>query len=259
MNAAPQTQGAGRKRFIAGNWKMNLDRKNGLALASTLRERCGSRTDLDVAVFPPFVYVPEVARALAGSSIRVGGQNCCDQASGAFTGEVSAGMLVDVGATMVILGHSERRHVYGETDELVHRKVRAALTAGLDVILCVGETLAERQAASTEKVISRQLKRGLEGVTAAEFARITIAYEPVWAIGTGQNATPEQASQAHGYLRGVLTSLYDDGVAARVRIQYGGSVKPANVQTLLSAPEVDGCLVGGASIQAESFLPLLIS
>jgi triosephosphate isomerase len=168
-------------------------------------------------------------------------------------------MLADVGATMVILGHSERRHVYGETDELVHRKVRAALTAGLDVILCVGETLAERQASATEKVISRQLQRGLEGVSAAEFSKITIAYEPVWAIGTGQNATPQQASQAHGYLRGVLTSLYDDRVAARVRIQYGGSVKPANVQTLLSAPEVDGCLVGGASIQAESFLPLLIS
>jgi triosephosphate isomerase len=247
-----------RKRFIAGNWKMNLDRKGAVELASTLRERCGSRTGLDVAVFPPFVYVQDVARALAGSAIRVGGQNCCDEPSGAFTGEVSAAMLADVGATMVILGHSERRHVYGESDELVRKKVRLALAAGLDVILCVGETLEQRRAASTEKVIGTQLKRGLEGVQPRELANITIAYEPVWAIGTGQNATPDQASQAHGYLRGLLTSLFDEGAASRVRIQYGGSVKPANVQAIVTAPEVDGCLVGGASIQADTFLPLLI-
>jgi triosephosphate isomerase len=247
-----------RKRFIAGNWKMNLDRKGAVELASTLRERCGSRTDLDVAVFPPFVYVPDVARALAGSAIRVGGQNCCDEPSGAFTGEVSAAMLADVGATMVILGHSERRHVYGETDELVQKKVRLALAAGLDVILCVGETLAERRASATEKVIGAQLKRGLDGLQTRELSKITIAYEPVWAIGTGQNATPEQASQAHGYLRGLLASLHDEGAASRVRIQYGGSVKPENVRAIVTAPEVDGCLVGGASIKAETFLPLLI-
>ena len=247
-----------RKRFIAGNWKMNLDRKSAVALASALREACGSRTDLDVAVFPPFVYLQDVARALAGSALRVGGQNCCDEPSGAFTGEVSAGMLADVGATMVILGHSERRHVYGETDELVRKKVRLALAAGLDLILCVGETLAERRASATEKVIGTQLKRGLDGVQSKELAKITIAYEPVWAIGTGQNATPEQASQAHGYLRGLLASLYDEGTASRVRIQYGGSVKPANVRAIVTAPEVDGCLVGGASIQADTFLPLLI-
>ena len=246
-----------RKRFIAGNWKMNLDRASASALVATLREHLASRSDVDVAVFPPFVYLQEVAQALAGSPIRVGGQNCCDQPVGAFTGEVSAKMLADVGATLVIVGHSERRHVYGESDELVHAKVHAALAAGLDVILCVGETLAERERAATEKVVGNQLRRGLEGVTARDLPRLTIAYEPVWAIGTGLNATPEQASQVHGYLRGVLTSLYDDRLAGGLRIQYGGSVKPSNVHALLSAPEVDGCLVGGASIQAESFLSLV--
>jgi len=246
-----------RKPYIAGNWKMNLSRESALALVGALREALGTRSDVDVAVFPPFVYLGEVARALAGSPIRVGGQNCCDQASGAFTGEVSAAMLGDVGATSVILGHSERRHVYGETDELVQRKVRRALDAGLDVILCVGETLAEREAGATESVIGRQLTRGLSPVSAAEVRRVTVAYEPVWAIGTGHNATPEQAGQAHAYLRGILSGLYRDGGAADVRIQYGGSVKPSNAGALLSVPEVDGCLVGGASIAADTFLPLL--
>jgi triosephosphate isomerase len=246
-----------RTPFVAGNWKMNLDRASALELVATLRERFGQRTDLDAAVFPPFVYLGEVVRALEGSPIRVGAQNCCDQTAGAFTGEVSAKMIADVGATLVILGHSERRHVYGESDELVQRKVQAALDADLDVVLCVGETLAERDAAATEAVIGRQLQAGLDGVTPAEMGRITVAYEPVWAIGTGRNATPEQASQAHGYLRGVLAGLYHDDLAASVRIQYGGSVKPSNVRSLLSAPDVDGCLVGGASIQADTFLPLL--
>ena len=246
-----------RTPFVAGNWKMNLRRESALALVGTLREALGARNDVDVAVFPPFVYLSEVARALAGSPIRVGGQNCCDQVEGAFTGEVSAKMLVDVGAELVILGHSERRHVYGETDDLVQKKVRTALDAGLEVILCVGETLAEREKNATEAVIGRQLTRGLTGVGARELARITLAYEPVWAIGTGHNATPEQASRAHAYLRGVLSSLYHEGGAEDVRIQYGGSVKPSNAQVLLSAPDVDGCLVGGASIAADTFLPLL--
>jgi triosephosphate isomerase (TIM) len=247
-----------RKPFVAGNWKMNLERSSALGLVATLRERFGQRSDLDCAVFPPFVYLAEVARALEGSPIRVGAQNCCDQASGAFTGEVAAKMIADVGGTLVIVGHSERRHVYGEGDELVNKKVHAALDEGLDVILCVGETLAEREAKATETVIGRQLQRGLADVSQGDMEKITIAYEPVWAIGTGRNATPEQASEAHGYLRGVLAGLYHDTVAASVRIQYGGSVKPSNVASILSAPEVDGCLVGGASIQADTFLPLLL-
>jgi triosephosphate isomerase len=246
-----------RKPFIAGNWKMNLERKSALGLAAAIRDRVPSREDVDVAVFPPFVYLDEVARALAGSPVRVGAQNCCDEASGAFTGEVSASMILDVGGDIVILGHSERRHIYGESDELVHRKVVAALDAGLDVILCVGETLEERRDQRTEKVVGAQLRAGLAEIDARSMARITIAYEPVWAIGTGHNATPAQAGEVHAYLRGVLAGLFAENVAESVRIQYGGSVKPNNVRELMAVQEVDGCLVGGASIQADTFLPLL--
>jgi len=246
-----------RTPYIAGNWKMNLERKSALGLVSALREHVGDRRDVDVAVFPPFVYLDEVARALGGSPIRVGAQNCCDETSGAFTGEVSAAMLLDVGAEIVILGHSERRHIYGESDELVNRKVHAALDAGLEVILCVGETLEERDGGRTEKVIGGQLTAGLAGLGARDMQRTTVAYEPVWAIGTGRNATPAQAGEAHAYLRGVLAGLFDESVAESVRIQYGGSVKPNNVRELMSVPEVDGCLVGGASIQADTFIPLI--
>ena len=248
-----------RKPYIAGNWKMNLERRSALGLVSALRERAGAREDLDVAVFPPFVYLGEVVQALSGSRIQVGAQNCCDQPSGAFTGEVSAAMLADIGVHSVILGHSERRHVYGESDALVNAKLLVALGAGLDVILCVGETLDERNQKLTEKVIGRQLTAGLKGVANRDLGRLTVAYEPVWAIGTGLNATPQQASSAHAYLRGVFAGLYQDAQAERLRIQYGGSVKPSNAREILSAPDVDGCLVGGASIQAESFLGILES
>jgi triosephosphate isomerase len=246
-----------RTPFLAGNWKMNLERKSALGLAIAIREHVGDRTDVEVGVFPPFVYVEEVARTLAGSRVHVGAQNCCDEPQGAFTGEVSAAQLVDVGATHVILGHSERRHVYGETDELVNRKVHAALDAGLAIILCVGETLEQRHAKATEQVIGAQLTLGLREVSARDLLRITIAYEPVWAIGTGQVATPRQAGEAHAYLRGVLGGLYTESLADQTRIQYGGSVKPANVKELMAVADVDGCLVGGASLAAESFLPLL--
>jgi triosephosphate isomerase (TIM) len=246
-----------RTPYIAGNWKMNLERKSALGLVSALRERVGQREEVDVAVFPPFVYLDEIARALGGSPIRVGAQNCCDEISGAFTGEVSAAMLLDVGAEIVILGHSERRHIYGESDELINRKVQAALDAGLDVILCVGETLEERDGGRTEKVVGAQLTKGIEGLAAGEMQRLTLAYEPVWAIGTGRNATPKQAGEAHAYLRGVLAGLFNEPVAESVRIQYGGSVKPNNVRELMSVPGVDGCLVGGASIQADTFIPLI--
>ena len=246
-----------RTPYIAGNWKMNLERKSALGLVSALRERVGVRREVDVAVFPPFVYLDEIARALGGSPVRVGAQNCCDETSGAFTGEVSAAMLLDVGAEIVILGHSERRHIYGESDELVNRKVLAALDAGLEVILCVGETLEERDAGRTEQVIGGQLTQGLAGLGARDMQRTTVAYEPVWAIGTGRNATAKQAGEAHAYLRGVLAGLFDESVAESVRIQYGGSVKPSNVRELMSVPDVDGCLVGGASLQADTFLPLI--
>lgn len=242
-----------RKPYMAGNWKMNLDRAGAVALARDLRERIGDRDDVEVAVAPPFVYIEAVVAALEGSSIRVGGQNACDQASGAFTGEVSAAMLRDVGCSFVVLGHSERRHVYGESDELVNAKLQRALAEGLEVVLCVGETLEERQAGQTEAVVRRHLAQGLGGVAAGDMGRVTIAYEPVWAIGTGHTATPRQAGEVHHYLRGLLSGLYDDRVSGSTRIQYGGSVKPDNVRELLAVEDVDGALVGGASLKADSF------
>lgn len=246
-----------RRPFLAGNWKMNLDRKRALSLAAGVRDHLAGREDREVAVFPPFVYLDEVARTLAGSNVRVGAQNCCDEASGAFTGEISADMLLDVGAELVILGHSERRHVYGETDELVNKKVLHALEVGLDVILCVGERLEEREAGQTEPVVRRQLSVGLRGVSPDDIARVTVAYEPVWAIGTGLNATPAQAGLVHSYLRGLLLGLFGEGVARATRIQYGGSVKADNVGALLAASDVDGALVGGASLELAKFLPIV--
>jgi triosephosphate isomerase len=246
-----------RKRTVAGNWKMNLDAKGARALAEGVRARVGTKRDVDVAVVPPFVYLAEVARALDGSPVRCGAQNVCDRASGAFTGEVCAAMLRDVGASFALVGHSERRHVYGESDELVNQKVQRLLESGLDVVLCVGETLEERRAKRTETVVARQLTRGLAGVAADALPRITVAYEPVWAIGTGQNATPEQASQVHQYLRGVFSGLYDEAASEALRIQYGGSVSPANAAAILNAPDVDGALVGGASLKLDTFLPII--
>ena len=246
-----------RTPYLAGNWKMNLERRSALDLVGALRESVGNRADVEVAVFPPFVYVDEVVRALAGSPIKVGAQNCCDEASGAFTGEVSAAMLKDVGADVVVLGHSERRHIYGEADELINKKVLHVLETGLEVVLCIGELLEEREADRTEEVVRTQLQRGLEGVSASAMQKVTLAYEPVWAIGTGVVATTEQAGEVHSYLRGLLRGLYADTVADSVRIQYGGSVKPDNIKELMAVPDVDGALVGGASLKPELFIPII--
>jgi triosephosphate isomerase len=246
-----------RKPFIAGNWKMNLDRKGAVALAGAIREKVAQRDDVEVAVCPPSVYLCDVVERLAGSPVKVGAQNCCDETSGAFTGEISAAMLVDAGCELVILGHSERRQLFGETDALVNAKVHTALDAGLDVIVCVGETLAEREEKRTEKVVGSQLVAALKDVDGRSMQHVTLAYEPVWAIGTGRNATPDQAGAVHAYLRGVLAGLYTDSIATGVRIQYGGSVNPANVRELMAVPDIDGCLVGGASLTPETFLPLI--
>ena len=236
---------------------MNLDRRGALDLAGALREAVGSRTDVDVAVFPPFVYIDEIARALASSPIRVGAQNCCDEEVGAFTGEISVAMLKDVGADTVVLGHSERRHIYGEADDLINRKVLRALDAELDVVLCIGELLEQRQAGQTESVVRAQLHGGLAGVSARQMQHVTLAYEPVWAIGTGVVASVEQAAEVHSYVRGLLSGLYSPGVASATRIQYGGSVKPDNVKALMAAPDVDGALVGGASLKPDLFIPII--
>jgi triosephosphate isomerase (TIM) len=249
-----------RRPLLAGNWKMNLDRKSAVELVRALKDakaRDGAAAERDIAVFPPFVYLDEVARAAAGSGIVVGAQDVCDERDGAFTGEVSAEMLLDVGATHVLVGHSERRHLYGESDELCNRKVLRALSAGLKVVLCVGEKLEERDGNRTEEVIARQTTRGLQEVAPDAMGSVTLAYEPVWAIGTGRNATPAQAGAAHSYLRGILRGLYDERIAQATRILYGGSVKADNASALMAAPDVDGALVGGASLKAETFLGIV--
>jgi len=246
-----------RTPYIAGNWKMNLDQASGLDLVQAIREHTFGKTNVDVAIFPPAVYLSAMQRACEGSSVIVGAQNLCEQDSGAFTGETSASMLRDLGVSSTLVGHSERRHVYGESDTLCGAKVRAALAAGLDVVLCIGETQAEREDKQTEPVCSRQLATGLEGVSTLDMSRITIAYEPVWAIGTGLTATPEMAGETHAYVRGVLGGLHSEATAQATRILYGGSVKPDNAADLLAVPDIDGALVGGASLKAELFLPII--
>ncbi|HJT76830.1 MAG TPA: triose-phosphate isomerase [Gemmataceae bacterium] len=246
-----------RKKFIAGNWKMCTTQESAWQLAKAVAEGVGADDRVAVAVCPPFPYLLPVHEALRGSRVELGGQNLYPEKEGAFTGEVSPTMLLDCGCRWVILGHSERRHILGEPDAFVNRKVKAALAAGLRVILCVGETLAEREANRTEAVLQTQLDGSLAGVRAEDLANLVIAYEPVWAIGTGHNATPGQAEQAHAFLRGRIGQQFGEEVAARLPIQYGGSVKPENAAALLGQPDVDGALVGGASLEAESFLAIV--
>lgn len=242
-----------RKLFIAGNWKMNTSSQESSALAAALVEKIGSIDSVDLGVAPPFVHLARVGKALAGVNIALGAQNMFYESNGAFTGEISGSMLKDVGVSFVILGHSERRHVIGETDELVNRKVLRALADGLHVILAVGELLEQRQAGETLDVVTRQVKIGLEGVDATAMADVTIAYEPVWAIGTGMTATPDQAQEVHAMIRKLLGKMCGPEVGEATRIQYGGSVRPDNAAELLALPDVDGALVGGASLKAEAF------
>ena len=246
-----------RKLFIAGNWKMNTSRQSGVALASGLAETIGSIDAVELGVAPPLVYLAAVSEALAGSRIALMAQNMYCEDNGAYTGETSSEMLKDVGVTVVILGHSERRHVMGETDELINRKVIKALGDGLDVILCVGELLEQREAGGTMDVVGRQVTIGLEGVSKDAMARLTVAYEPVWAIGTGVTATPDQAQEIHAMIRGLLGERYDAEVAAATRIQYGGSVKPSNAAELLARADIDGALVGGASMKVDDFTAIV--
>jgi len=244
-----------REAFIAGNWKMNMTPAKGAEFATALVKEladCKSK----VLVAPPFVTIPAVSQALKGSNILLGAQNMADHLSGAFTGEVSAEMLKEVGVSVVILGHSERRALYGETDAIVNAKIRLALSQDLDVIFCVGETVAEREAGILKDILYRQVTEGLKGVDALQMSRITVAYEPVWAIGTGKTATPDDANEAHAYIRAVVGSMYTKGVAESLIIQYGGSVKPSNVKDLMAMEHVDGALVGGASLTVDQFVPI---
>jgi len=240
--------------LIAGNWKMHGTRPEAVALTKGVAAAVGTLRDREVLVAPPFTALETVARAVAGTSLLLGAQNLHWESKGAFTGEVSASMLRDAGCTHVIIGHSERRQFFGETDETVGKKVHAARAAGLVAIMCVGETLAEREAGATLAVIDRQLRHGLPGVDAAAISTLVIAYEPVWAIGTGRVATPEQAQEVHAFIRRTLGDITDIEAAARCRILYGGSVKPDNVDELMRKADIDGALVGGASLQVESFV-----
>ncbi len=246
---------------------MNLDLPAGRALVAELRARISGAPPVDIAVCPPTIYLFPIAKAIADSPIRMGAQNCWHEANGAFTGEVSAAMVRETGCTYVILGHSERRHtigpkgsdgkVHGETDEMISKKMLAAIKAELVPIVCVGETLSERDAGQTEAVLTRQIEGSLAGLDAGAAARIVIAYEPVWAIGTGRNATPEQAQEAHRHIRGRLVERFGRATADGIRIQYGGSVKPDNAMSLMTCPDVDGALVGGASLKAGDFFGII--
>ncbi|TWT52234.1 Triosephosphate isomerase [Thalassoglobus neptunius] len=247
-----------RRYLIAGNWKMNTNRDTAVSLAKSIADGSQAATgSVDVLVCPPFPYLIPVQDAASESQVTVGAQNCYFEEPGAFTGEVAAEMLADLGIQSVILGHSERRHVLGETDAIINRKVLKSLEKGLQVVLCVGELLEEREAEKTNDVLDEQMAGGLASVSAEQMANVVIAYEPVWAIGTGKTASPEQADSAHAHLRKWLESHYTSEIANGMRILYGGSVKPANAVELLSQENVDGALVGGASLTAENFVPII--
>lgn len=243
---------AQRTPFVGGNWKMNLDLARSVALASESGAVAAACRTVDVAIFPPFPYLANVVEALRGSPIRVGGQDCSSEKSGAFTGQVSAGMLVDVGCNAVLIGHSERRHGLGETDAVLSRKLGRALDAGLLPIVCVGETLEERESGRAHDVIRAQLRGTLAG-HAPSTDSLVIAYEPVWAIGTGRTATPDDAEEAHRTVRQTLADLYDVRFAGSIRVIYGGSVNAKSAAELFARDEIDGGLVGGASLLAEDF------
>lgn len=247
-----------RRPIIAGNWKMNTCRESAAALIDGLKsEAAESRSDVEIIVCPPFPYLSLAVDQVAGSCIQVGGQNAWHEDSGAYTGETSCQMLKDIGCQWAILGHSERRQINGECDSLINKKTHKALSTGLGVILCVGELLEQREADQTEAVLEEQMTGGLAEVSAEEMASVVIAYEPVWAIGTGKVATEEQAEAAHAFLRSWLEKRFNADVAAATRILYGGSVKPDNAAGLLGQPNVDGALVGGASLKAELFNPII--
>ena len=242
-----------RRKIIAGNWKMNLNYREAEILVKDILKRVGGIQDVEIVLCPTFTSLYSVHEMLRGTSVMLGAQNMHWEKKGAYTGEISANMLLTLGCQFVILGHSERRTFFHETDENVARKVRSALGSGLIPIVCVGETRAEREGGVTEKVVESQVRGAFAGLKPEEFKDTVLAYEPVWAIGTGLNATAEQAQAVHGYIRNLLSELFGEKTAESVRIQYGGSMKPSNARELLTQPDIDGGLIGGASLEAESF------
>jgi triosephosphate isomerase len=247
-----------RKKIVAANWKMNMTQAESGRFVESLLLDLGDISDVEVVIIPPFTAIAKVTESLGkAQNIKVGAQNMHWERSGAFTGEISAALLRDLFVRYVVLGHSERRTLFGETDEIVNRKVRAAHESTLRPIVCVGETLAQRDKGNVEKILSVQLRRSLAELTEKELQETVIAYEPVWAIGTGRNATPEQAQQAHVFIRHTLGKMFDETAAERVRIQYGGSVNPENAHALMDQPDIDGALVGGASLDPRSFAQIV--
>jgi len=243
--------------FIAGNWKMFKNTAEALQTVADLLRLTEGVEGIEVVVAPSFTLLRSVSDALADSPIATAGQDCFWEEQGAFTGEVSPVMLADAGCSHVIIGHSERRQHFGESDETVNKKLKAAIAAGLTAIVCIGETLEEREAGTTYTVLERQVRNGLSGLSEAEVKRIILAYEPVWAIGTGRTASDDQAQEAHAFIRGLVAGIYSSAGAEAIRIVYGGSVKPGNIAGLMSRPDIDGALVGGASLEAESFAAVI--
>jgi triosephosphate isomerase len=246
-----------RKKIIAGNWKMNKLVGEAVELAAAIKASCATQADVEVVLCPTFTALRSVSDVIAGTSIKLGAQNMHWEKDGAFTGEISAGMLRDLNCQFVILGHSERRQFFHETDATVNRKVKAALAANLTPIVCVGELLEQREANQTEEVVTTQVTKSLAGLDETGFRRTVVAYEPVWAIGTGRTATPAQAQDVHALIRRVLARMCNPGAAQAVRIQYGGSMKPANAKELMAQPDIDGGLIGGAALDAKSFVEIV--
>jgi len=246
-----------RKPVIAGNWKLYKTTSEAIELITKLIPAVKQNQKVDIVVAPVFTVLASVKQATAGTNIMLAAQDCFWEEEGAFTGEISPKMLLDAGCSHVIIGHSERRQFFGETDETVNRKTTSALRAGLTVLFCIGETLSERESGNTFAVLKKQVAGGLAEIAAKDLVSIIIAYEPVWAIGTGKTATDNQAQEAHAYIRGLVAELYDQAAADKIRILYGGSVKPENITGLMTQPDIDGALVGGASLKAESFSAII--
>ena len=246
-----------RKKLIAGNWKMNKTSADASTLVQEIVAEVGRVTDVDILVCPPFTSLESAGKLLEGSNVKLGAQNMHHEASGAYTGEISASMLRSTFATYVILGHSERRTYFAENDKFINQKVLAALKNQLKPVLCVGETLAERESGATLKVVQTQLEGALEGVSKEQATSVVVAYEPVWAIGTGKVATTEQAQEVHAFIRSLLVKLVGDAIVQKVRILYGGSMKPSNAPELLAQKDIDGGLIGGASLESRSFVELV--
>jgi len=246
-----------RKPIVAGNWKMNKTVAEAIDLANAIKRDLSGCKDVDVVLCPPFTALKSVGEVITGTHLDLGAQNMHWEKNGAFTGEVAAGMLRELYCHYVILGHSERRTYFGETDEIVNKKTKAALASNLKPIVCIGETLQEREANRTEEVITTQVRGSLAGLSPRELVECILAYEPVWAIGTGKTASPQQAQDVHALIRGLLKGIADEAVAQSVRIQYGGSMKPANAKELMNMPDIDGGLIGGAALEARSFVEIV--